>query len=105
MTTQTINLTPHTINIVDGPSFAPSGTVARCSTTETAVGEVDGVALVSTTFGEVVDLPAPVEGTLLIVSALVRTAVPNRSDVASPGSLVRNDAGQPIGCRNLIVNR
>lgn len=42
---------------------------------------------------------------VFIVSTLVRLAHPERRDLASPGELVRNEAGQPIGCRGLIVNR
>ena len=99
-----INLTPHTINVVGGPSLPPSGSVARVAATSTPAGEFGGVALSRTTFGEVEGLPAPEEGVLLVVSALVRSAVPDRRDVASPGDLVRGDDGQPIGCRGLIIN-
>jgi len=99
-----INLTPHEINVVGGPSFPPSGKVARVTATVTPAGEFGGVALSRTTFGEVDGLPAPVDGTIFVVSALVRSAVPDRRDVASPGDLVRGEDGQPIGCRGLIVN-
>jgi hypothetical protein len=106
MTTLT-NLTPHAINIITPAgtvTVAPSGTVARCSQTSTPAGEVNGIALSRTTFGKVIDLPEPVEGTLLIVSALVRAALPARTDLASPGDLVRDAAGNPVGCKGLIVN-
>ena len=67
-------------------------------------GEVNGIALSRVTFGEVTGLPDPVEGTLYIVSALVRSALPARTDLASPGDLVRDAAGAVIGCKGLIVN-
>ncbi len=102
-----INLTPHAINVVTGTgtvTLPPSGAVARCATASAPAGEHEGIALARTTYGEVVGLPAPVAGTLFVVSALVRTAVPHRADVASPGDLVRDAAGQPTGCKGLVVN-
>lgn len=105
--TTLINLTPHAINIIGSAgtvTVAPSGTVARCSQTSTPAGEVNGIPLSRTVFGEVQGLPAPEEGVLLIVSALVRAALPGRTDLASPGELVRDAAGNPVGCKGLIVN-
>lgn len=100
-----VNLTPHAIQVVGGPSFPPSGQVARCAQVSAPVGAHEGLPLVSVQFGEVEGLPDPQEGVLFLVSALVRSAVPHRHDVASPGDLERNEAGQPVGCRNLVVNR
>jgi hypothetical protein len=105
--TNILNLTPHTLNVVlaDGVrAIAPSGTIARVSSSQTQTGSVDGIPLFTTTFGDVVDLPAPSPDTLLVVSALVRTAVADRKDVVSPGDLVRDDAGNVIGCKGLIAN-
>lgn len=103
-----VNLTPHTINAVrkDGSvrAIAPSGAVARCASTAVEVGEVEGIALYRTTFGEVIGLPAPEAGTVYIVSALVRAAVPTRADVLSPGELLRGPDGQPVGCKGLAVS-
>ena len=82
-----------------------SGTVARCtSLTCPITPPTGGVALVRVVFGEVVGLPDPTEGVIFIVSGLVRSAVPHRLDVASPGELVRDAAGAVVGCRNLVVN-
>jgi hypothetical protein len=99
-----VNLTPHPIVIVDGPTVPPSGTVARVTSSSINVRIIDGVAFSRVSFGEVVGLPDPVPGDTFIVSAMVRSAVPHRDDVASPGDLVRDDAGNVIGCRGLIVN-
>ncbi len=60
--------------------------------------------IVRVTFGDVVDLPEERPDTFLIVSAMVRSALPNRKDLASPGDLIRNDQGVVIGCKNLIIN-
>ena len=99
-----INLTPHALNIVqaDGSVYTlpPSGQVARVATTRTVVNEIDGVEIYETQFGEVEGLPERNGQDLLIVSALVAQRA-NRPDVYSPGELVRNDAGQVVGCRGL----
>ena len=109
MTTSIINLTPHIINIVL-PSGAiydvpVSGQVARCSQTETHLFDlqVSGVSIPVSgqTFGEVIDLPSPQEGVFYIVSRLVASACPDRDDLLIPGPLVRNEDGQPVGCRGL----
>lgn len=106
------NLTPHTISLVipsgDVFTIEPSGAVARCQTVQTPTGELTGggagAPLVHVEYGEVTGLPAPAGGTLYIVSALVRSALPERLDLASPGDLVRDGLGNVIGCRNLVVN-
>ena len=126
-----INLTPHDIVIV-GPgerTIPPSGVVARvsmqtsgiidvvgrmsdrppfcgieynCESCFSQFGGCDGIPVRKQTYGEVTGLPAPKEGTVYIVSTMVRLAVPDRDDVFSPGELVRGDDGQPIGCRGLV---
>jgi hypothetical protein len=103
-----VNLTPHAVNLIlangEAMTLAPSGVLARCATTTVAAGEVGGVPLSRTTFGDVVGLPEPTEGTMFVVSALVRSAVPHRTDVASPGDLVRDAGGNVVGCKGLVVN-
>ena len=102
------NLTPHALVFVlaDGSSrsIAPSGAVARCRTVNSPAGDAEGIPLARVSYGAVEGLPEPAEGVLYVVSALVRAAVPGRSDVASPGDLVRDPAGNVIGCRGLVVN-
>lgn len=98
-----INLTPHTVN-VGSVAIPPSGTVARCSQTSTPAGEHEGVPLATVAYGTVEGLPPPSPGVLYVVSALVRSAVPGRTDVASPGDLVRDGSGAVTGCRNLVIN-
>jgi hypothetical protein len=103
-----INLTPHTVNIVgegacDLPP-APPGTEARVSSTTTEVRRVNGIPCSAVAYGEVQGLPEPEEGTIYVVSAMVRSAVPSRTDVASPGEQIRDEKGRPCGCRGLIVN-
>jgi len=77
-----VNLTPHAIVLNSGTTFAPSGKVARVSSSHTTF-DSDGIC--SVTFGDVTDLPDPVPGTFYIVSALVAAAA-KRADVVSPAS-------------------
>lgn len=112
--TAIINLTPHGVNILgqDGHTVLvvppPSGDVARVATIDQPMNGlvIDGatIPVSSPTMGDVVGLPAPQQGVVLLVSALVRAAVPGRADVVSPGPLVRGQDGQPIGCRGLSAN-
>lgn len=100
------NCTPHTVKIVanDGAlikEFTPSGDVARLQPTTSVVGEVAGVPVTSTTYGEPIGLPEEKEGVGYIVSALLRTTLTQRSDLFSPGQLVRDSDGNVIGCKSL----
>ena len=102
-----VNLTPHAINLITNTgetvSLPSTGTIARVSSKSVTVGETEGILLTQVTFGEVESLP-PSDGRTFIVSVLVRSALPNRKDLASPGELVRDAAGNVIGCKTLIVN-
>jgi hypothetical protein len=101
-----INLTPHTINVVlDNKTIEiPSSGVARCSQTTVPVGEINGIPLTSTTFGEVIDLPEPTEDTLFVVSRLIMSACPTRTDLLVPNDMVRDEEGKVIGCKSFAVN-
>ena len=59
------------------------------------------VPLTRTTFGEVQGLPDPADDTLYVVSRLVISAVPDRTDLVSPDGAVRDDQGRIIGCTAL----
>jgi hypothetical protein len=85
-------------------SFPASGMIARCAESTTPAGEFAGLPLVHRAYGAVENLPHPAPDTLYIVSALVREAVPWRTDVASPGDMLRDAEGRILGCTNLIVN-
>ena len=117
MNKRLVNLTPHTLNVFDADgnpvaTLLPDGTVARVSVKTLPMLDgledfpilVNGVPLFYQEVGEVAGLPAPVAGVLWVVSALVRLAVPSRTDVLSPGELKRNADGQPVGCVGLVGN-
>lgn len=112
-TTQLVNLTPHTINLVaeDGTqllSLESQGVARVASNTEVVgylqVGEV-AVLQTHTTFGEVEGLPDSAAGVGYIVSNMIISALAQqgirRTDLFTPGMQVRDDQGRVIGCRSL----
>jgi len=102
--TKFVNVTPHILNIHgQGVTVVePSGVVARVSMTSEVVETINGISISKTTIGAL-DIPEPHEGVIYIASLIMasRAASLGRTDVVSPGSLVRDDAGQPIGCKGL----
>lgn len=106
-----INCTPHTLNIItDGEvvTVPPSGIITRLSEERKPAGIVimdDGTRIDATAaeHGGIVDLPEMQSNTIFVVSAMVRMALRNRIDVFSPGVLVRDAAGNIIGCQGLTA--
>lgn len=100
-----VNLTPHDIHIIARSgvirTIEKSGQVARCAESITDIGTIDGVAITRTVFGEVTGLPDPIDGTVFIVSMAIRSALPDRTDLASPGKIVRDENGVIVGCQSL----
>ena len=108
--TNIINLTPHAISIITPTGslvVSPSGETARVSQSETPrpTVECDGMAvpIAARETGEVVGLPEPRTGFIYIVSGMVAASA-RRADVFSPGPLVRDESGRPIGCRGLFAS-
>jgi hypothetical protein len=109
-----VNLTPHNINLrtAEGAEIVipASGTVARVATTPGTLTSIEGCPVpvaTPTVFGAVEGLPAPTEGTLFIVSALVAGRCAGRPDVVSPGTgpndgAVRNEKGHIVAVTRLI---
>lgn len=99
-----VNLTPHTITIVrenGNIEIAPSGVIPRVSVKTVPSGEIGGIPLFRNEYGNVVDLPDPVDGTLYVVSGLLKSACPNRTDLVVPARQIRDEAGRIIGCEGL----
>lgn len=100
-----INLTPHTINVIvdngETVDIQPSGQVARVAATTIKKGEISGLPIFESLFGEVEGLPPRKLGTFYIVSRLVLQACSDRDDLLAPGQLVRDEEGRPIGCKVL----
>jgi hypothetical protein len=108
-----INLTPHKVVIFDEKGervlmeIPPSGMVARVSTVSRVVGEIAGVPVRKTEYGEIENLPDPMPGVYYIVSTIVLIALREkgivRPDVLSPDtnqdSAVRDSEGRVIGVK------
>lgn len=109
MNTKIINLTPHKVTIVNDDNtikaeFESQG-IARCSQQTTLVGNVSGINITSTVFGDVTDLPDEKPNTFFIVSRLVLNACKGiRSDLLVPNEVVRDDNGNIIGCKSFAIN-
>ena len=106
------NGTPHAINVVDdagnivrvlNPDL-PSGQQPRCTANSVVVGDVDGIPLTKTVYGEVFNLPEYEEGVFWIVSQLCRNARPERGDLLSPSQQIRDKEGKIIGCKSFDGN-
>ncbi|WP_296813842.1 hypothetical protein [uncultured Megasphaera sp.] len=104
-----VNLTPHTINVLDDDcrpvcDIPVSGLpIPRCSQGQLFAGNINGIIITKQIFGAVENLPEPKENTYYVVSRMVAEAMPERGDLLVPGPLVRNADGQPCGCRGLSV--
>lgn len=105
MSTQIFNLTPHEINIGTA-SIKPFGVVARVYVESISDGEFTAasgttIPISHSYYGDVENLPNPMPNTVYIVSALVASRVPTRSDVFYPCCMVRDTQGRVIGCKTL----
>lgn len=101
-----INCTPHPVHVVNSEgsvlrTIEPNGAPIRLAAKTVPAGEFDGVPLSRTEFGEPVNLPEPAEGTIYIVSQIVKNAIPTRHDLVVPADVLRDDKGQIIGCQSL----
>lgn len=112
-----VNLTPHPVTVIervyDLPCVTyPSAGEARAEPHRQQVDSIhvaddpDGPILVPiyrVTFGAIEGLPAPQLGTTCIVSRITadvaRDAGRPTDDLLIPDDLVRDDDGQPLGCR------
>ena len=99
-----VNLTPHAITLQVGDvatTFQPSGTVARVTQVTQPNGlTVAGGQVHTSTFGEVLDIPAPQDNTWYVVSGMVLSALNGtRADVIAPktdNTSIRNHKGQIV---------
>ena len=127
------NLTPHPIHLLGEEnqilrSFQPEGLVRLKASTIDA-GEIDGVPISKTVFGEPEGLPeadvsfpycenchscnpinckngngnVPEIGTYYIVSQLVKSALPDRVDLLVPAEVQRDEKGNILGCKSFGI--
>ena len=113
-----INCTPHNINIyntadccmLNGSLYLREGDPeplcvypaakkpARAIYVQKPVGTVDGYQIYRWTPDEIFNLPEPEPGTYYIVSKMLAQACPERKDLIFPGTVVRNESGDVVGC-------
>jgi hypothetical protein len=107
MTQKLINMTPHPINILDNFKYnlftiPASGNQIRLTVSIVNTGvKVNDVTITSTKFGEPIGLPDYQVDVFYIVSQLVKTALPNRTDLLVPAEVQRDEKGAIIGCLSL----
>lgn len=87
----------------NGTQFPTSGNIARVA----ASFKKSSDGFYTQTFGEVENLPAPVEGVYYIVSAMVFSAI-SRKDVVAPATghteCIRNEKGQIVSVPGFVVH-
>lgn len=113
MTVETIycNLTPHalkvrtldesTITIAPDERGAARVVYDRLPPEQVQINGHEVAVAVAGAPREIIGLPEPEEGVVLIVAKAVSDAVPNRGDLMSPGRLIRDEDGTVIGCDGL----
>ncbi len=97
------NLTPHPIVVIRGEErlTIPSSGLARLAAKTVRGGEIDGIPLSKTVFGQPEGLPDPQDGVYLVVSQLIKSALPQRTDLLVPAEVVRDEKGNIVGCQSL----
>lgn len=103
-----LNLSPHPIHIVDAEknvlkTIESSGLVRLKTSTVPAGFSICDVPVTKTVFGEPEGLPEFQEDTFFIVSQLVKSALPNRTDLLVPAEVLRDEKGNIIGCMSLGI--
>jgi len=107
MTRTIVNKTPHAVNIINEDNKLVRTYEKGDSQIRLAVKIVqdeqlvDGTPTSRTNFGEPEGLPDFQEGTFYIVSQLVKSALPERTDLLVPAEVVRDEKGNIVGCKSL----
>jgi len=101
-----INLTPHYVTLCDEngtviQSIPSTGKIARAEEIRTQIDTINGIPVYKITYGSTIDLPAPQDNTIYIVSSLTAQAANDRTDLYIPADNVRDTHGKIIGCRGL----
>ncbi|DAZ85539.1 TPA_asm: hp [Altiarchaeum virus] len=100
-------MTPHNITIVDAGGNVKrtikSDGVARLKAMIERSGDIDGVPTSKTVFGTLEGLPSQQEGVFFVVSQIIKSAYPQRTDLLVPAELIRDKEGVILGCQSLGV--
>lgn len=99
------NYTPHEINLL-GVNF-PSLGVARVKMVEKVWDQPDFnggcIDVITEEPGQVTGLPDPETDVYYLVSRVVKSALPGRTDLAVPTRFTRDEAGRITGAQAVIV--
>lgn len=101
-------MTPHAIDIVGEDNliiktFPKGEKMIRLAASTVLAFEKDNIRFTKTVFGQAEGLPEYQEGIHYIVSQIVKSAFPERSDLLVPAEVQRNSEGNIIGCKSLGV--
>ena len=102
-----INCTPHPILLNTGETFQPSGTVARVSVRMTEI-EGSNPREFQSEYGDLQNVPEPVDGVRIIVSNLVLQAglAQGRKDLVAPATghseTVRDEKGHIVSVPGFV---
>lgn len=100
------NFTPHPISIyLDGTVVReiPSEGSIRLDETAVEIGSADGFTVFEVQRTSTA-LPTQESGVWLVVSDMVRSAFPERTDLLSPYGIVRDDSGRILGNESFAGN-
>lgn len=117
-----INRTPHPVNLLNPDNsvrfcWVPEGEPIRLAQETCKMGELTydkpienddenevfiNVPLTWTKFGST-NLPEQQDDVYYIVSALVKNAFPDRTDLLIPNEIVRDEGNNVIGCRSFAL--
>ncbi|MCK9597609.1 MAG: hypothetical protein M0R06_01135 [Sphaerochaeta sp.] len=81
--------------------FAPSGQTIRLEMETEPRRPIDGIPTSVIKFGEPIGLPEQADGVYYIVSQIVKSACPERTDLLVPTDVMRDTNGNIVGCRAL----
>ncbi|MDA3854984.1 MAG: hypothetical protein PF569_01905 [Candidatus Woesearchaeota archaeon] len=112
-----INLTPHPIHIMDDfktrlKTYSSKGLVRLETNTVDAGIIIDNIPITTTKFNDlkyftksnnVKSFPKYNTGIFYIVSQLVKSALPERSDLLVPSNIMRDSNGNILGCKSLGI--
>ncbi len=111
MSVKLVNLTPHPLTIIlangqaltlQPPPDTPTPRVEDAREADYSLVHDDYVVRTNVvTPGDVMNLPEPQPGVVLIVSRITAEAAPDRGDLYFPDELVRDAKGQTTGCKAL----
>ena len=106
-----VNLTPHDLTVLvidEAPrTIPPSGLVARVAVEQEKIGDIDGIPVFKSVMGGVYmsdgsEFPSAGNGFFITSLVVAQAMAPlGRIDILSPGTLVRDDEGRPVGCMGL----